>query len=195
VLGSAAFHALLLLLFVLDLDRGPVVPSIPPMIVSLERAPEAVPPPTARSASQGAAKVPSPAPKTEVAPAAPVAVPAAPALAPALTPALASAPAPASSAAPAPPASSLRGLGKCRLATLDRLSPDERARCQEQLAQGLDGGHAARPNLDPTGRYVKDPAPYLTRPPKDGCKPVGSVKQVLMGQTAVTMAAGCGRSF
>lgn len=187
VLGSAAFHAMLLLLFVLDLDRGPVVPPVPPTIVSLERAPEAVPRPVAPSASQGAAKASSPAPKAEVVSAAPTVVPAAPSIA--------SAAASAPTVAPASPASSLRGLGKCRLATLDRLSPDERARCQEQLARGLEGGNAARPNLDPTGRYVKDPAPYLTRPPKDGCKPVGSVKQVLMGQTAVTMAAGCGRSF
>ncbi|WP_297515349.1 hypothetical protein, partial [uncultured Caulobacter sp.] len=108
--------------------------------------------------------------------------------------ALAPNPSPAASSA-VPPTPALRGLGGCRLTDLDRLSPEERARCQERLAQGMAGSGGAGPNLDPTGRYVRDARPYLTRPPKDGCKPVGSVTKLPMGQTSVTLAGGCGKSF
>ncbi len=67
-------------------------------------------------------------------------------------------------------------------------------RCEERLAQGAGGG--AGPNLQLGGRSARDARPYLTRPPKDGCKPVGSVtNQGPLGETSVTMAVGCARSF
>jgi hypothetical protein len=182
VLGSVAFHALLVALFVLDLAGKPVATPTPPMTVFLERAP--VPPKATPSPRRALAK-------TGVAATSPIAVLAAPA-APPSSEGLAETPAPA----PAPRASSLLGIGDCRLATLDRLPADERARCQERLAQAMDKGPAPRPNFDPTGRYVRDPRPYLTRPPKDGCKSVGSVKNDgPMGATSTTLAIGCARSF
>lgn len=182
VLGSVAFHALLVALFVLDLARGPVAAPEPPAVtVFLERAP---PPARPQPASRGGPRTPRAAP-TEPAPAAPIAVPAGPA-------------SPSSSEGPAAaetPAPDLRGLGGCRLATLDRLPADQRARCQERLAQAMDKGRASRPNLDPTGRFARDARPYLTRPPENGCKPVGSIKPGLMGSTDATLGLGCAKSF
>ncbi|HZZ30541.1 MAG TPA: hypothetical protein VFE10_01000, partial [Phenylobacterium sp.] len=65
----------------------------------------------------------------------------------------------------------LRGLLGCAPAVLPHLSPEERRLCEERLASGqVSGGAFARLNLDPTGRYAKDPTPYLNRKPHDGCK-------------------------
>ncbi len=182
LLASGVFHALLVLLFMFDLDRRPVAEAPPAMTVWLERAPT---PPRSKPASRGGPRTPSATTKTAPAPAAPVAVPAAPA-----------SPSPSKGAAVAEaPAPDLRGLGGCRLAALDRLPADERARCQERLAQAMDKGRAARPNLDPTDRFARDARPYLTRPPENGCKPVGSIKPGLMGATDATLGLGCAKSF
>ncbi|PIB93607.1 hypothetical protein CSW62_19745 [Caulobacter sp. FWC2] len=182
-MGSVAFHALLVALFVLDLARGPVAaPEPPAMTVFLDRAP---PPARPRPSSRGGPRAPSATVKAEPAPAAPIAAPAGPA-----------SPSSSEGAAVAEAsAADLRGLGGCRLATLDRLSADQRARCQERLAQAMDKGRATRPNLDPTGRFARDARPYLTRPPENGCKPVGSIKPGLMGSTDATLGLGCAKSF
>lgn len=182
VLGSVAFHALLVALFVRDLARAPVAASPPAVTIFLERAPT---PPRPRRSLRGGPRTPSTATKTDAAPAAPIAVLATPA-------------SPSSSegaVAAETPAPDLRGLGGCRLAALDRLPADERARCQERLAQAMDKGRATRPNLDPTGRFARDARPYLTRPPENGCKPVGSIKPGLMGATDATLGLGCAKSF
>ncbi|WP_395445780.1 hypothetical protein [Caulobacter sp. UC70_42] len=59
----------------------------------------------------------------------------------------------------------------------------------------MDKGRAASPNLDPTGRFARDARPYLTRPPKNGCKPVAAVKDEVTGQTSATLGIGCAWSF
>lgn len=183
LLASGVFHALLVLLFVLDLGRRPVAEAPPAMTVWLERAPT---PPRARPSSRGGPRTPRATTKTAMAPAAPIAVLAAPA----------SSSSSQGAAVAETPAPDLRGLGGCRLAALDRLPADERARCQERLAQAMDKGRAARPNLDPTGRFARDARPYLIRPPKNGCKPVGGIKDDgPMGQTNATLGAGCAWSF
>jgi hypothetical protein len=180
VLGSVAFHALLVALFVLDLTGKPIATPPPAMTVFLERAPA---PPRSGPSSRGGPKARSAAPKADVSPATPIAIPAAPA-----SPS-------APEGVPVAPAPDLRGLGGCRLATLDRLPADERARCQERLAQAMGDGRAPRPNFDPTGRYVRDAKPYLTRPPHNGCKPVAAVKNEVTGQTSATIGIGCAWSF
>ena len=181
VLGSVAFHALLVALFVLDLARGPAAgPEPPTMTVFLERG---SPPVRPRPSSRGGPGTPRAAVKTEPAPAESIAGPASPSSA-------------EGAAVAEAPAADLRGLGGCRLATLDRLSADARARCQERLAQAMDQGRATRPNLDPTGRFARDARPYLTRPPHNGCKPVAGVKDDgPMGQTSATLGIGCAWSF
>lgn len=183
MLGSVAFHALLVALFLLDLARAPTAaPEPPAMTVFLERAP---PPARLQPSSRGGPRTPRAATMADPAPAAPIAVPA-------------DAASPSSSEGASiaeTPAADLRGLGGCRLATLDRLPADQRARCQERLAQAMDKGRASRPNLDPTGRFARDARPYLTRPPENGCKPVGSVKPGLMGSTDATLGLGCAKSF
>lgn len=180
VLGSVAFHALLVLLFVLDIGKGPTTPAWRPMTVWMERPPET--PPKARArASRGGSRAAEPR----------IDAPAASALATSDIPA---APATSQGVAPAP-GPALKGLGGCRLATLDRLPVEERARCQERLAQSMDAGRAPRPNLDPTGRYARDDRPYLTRPPKNGCKPVGSIEPGLLGAADAKLGVGCAWSF
>lgn len=181
LLASGAFHALLVAVFVLDMDRAPVATSPPAMTVFLERPPSAV---KTAPPSRGGVRARSAPATAEVSPMAPVAIPAAPAP-----------PSPAPGVVAEAPAADLRALGGCRLATLDRLPPDERTRCQERLAQAMGGGPTPRLNLDPTGRYARGDRPYLKRPPRDGCKPVGKVEEVLLGQTAASLAIGCAKSF
>jgi hypothetical protein len=58
----------------------------------------------------------------------------------------------------------LRGLRGCDLATREA-----RERCEvERWSRAAPV--APRLNLDPSGRYAKDPEPFLLRRPKDGCR-------------------------
>ncbi|WP_454717602.1 hypothetical protein [Caulobacter segnis] len=185
VLGSAAFHALLVLLFILDIGRGPTAPSWRPMTVWMEPPPEA--PKKARvRGSRGGSRSREPS------------INAPPAVASAISD-IPAAPATGQGVAPAP-SPSLRGLNGCRLATLDRLSPEERARCQERLAQTMDLTRAPKINLDPKGRFYEDKSAYLPRKPKDGCKPLGGVYAAdgpgpVGGSMYARMGIGCAVPF
>ena len=184
LLASAAFHALLGLLFVFDLARRPVAEAPRPMSVWLEPPAPASKPAPPSSRGDGTARA---AVRTEAPPAA--------AALPALPGSPSPSSAPSASVAEAP-AADLRGLGGgCRLSTLDRLPAEARERCQERLARAMGEVSAPRPNLDPTGRYARDARPYLTRPPENGCKAVGSVKPGLMGATDATLGLGCAKAF
>jgi hypothetical protein len=50
-------------------------------------------------------------------------------------------------------------------------------------------------NLDPHGRYLSDPEPYLTRMPKNGCKVRAAGDAGPMGQQGVAAGISCGFSF
>ena len=60
----------------------------------------------------------------------------------------------------------LRGLGGCGRPTLTR---QERDRCEAERWASV-APVAPRLNLDPSGRYAKDPTPYLSRRPEKGCR-------------------------
>jgi hypothetical protein len=60
----------------------------------------------------------------------------------------------------------LRGLRGCDLA---RLTRQERERCEAERWARV-APVTARLNLDPTGQYAKNPEPFLSRRPKDGCR-------------------------
>ena len=87
----------------------------------------------------------------------------------------------------------LRGRFGCNLA---QLTDAERVTCASRLAANLPTTPTPL-DLDPHGRYVSDPEPYLTRMPKNGCKVRAS------GDTAggpgakhgVAVGVGCGVSF
>jgi len=183
VLGSMALHGLLAALFLLDLRRAPIAGSPPAMTVFLERDPT-LPKPRSAPDSRSASKALSPA-RPDAAPILPIATPPGPP----------SPPSQEGSDLAGTPAPDLRGLGGCRLSTLDRLPAEERARCQERLAEAMQRKSATRPNLDPSGRFAKDVRPYLTRNPENGCKPVGSIKPGLMGSTDATLGLGCAKAF
>lgn len=84
----------------------------------------------------------------------------------------------------------LRGMFGC---DLPHLTDAERSACAARLGANL----PTRPtplNLDPHGRYVSDPEPYLTRMPKNGCK-VRASGDTVGGQHGVAVGVGCGLSF
>lgn len=60
----------------------------------------------------------------------------------------------------------LRGLGGCDRVTMTR---EERERCEAERWARV-GQASPRLNLDPSGRYAKNPEPFLLRRPKDGCR-------------------------
>lgn len=60
----------------------------------------------------------------------------------------------------------LRGLGGCNRPTFSR---QERERCEAERWAGV-APATARLNLDPSGRFAKDPTPYLVRRPEKGCR-------------------------
>ena len=137
----------------------------------------------------------SEAPRHPPARSAPLAVRASPAPA-----AIPSAPASVAASAPsvAPPdradaanlSGALRGLFGCGL---PHPTDADRAACAEKLAANLPTLHPPF-NLDPHGRYVSDPEPYLTRKPKNGCKVMASGDSVV-GQHGVAAGVGCAKSF
>jgi len=83
----------------------------------------------------------------------------------------------------------LRGLRGCALAGLTR---EERERCEAQRWAGV-APVTKRLNLDPTGRFAKNPEPFLSRRPKDGCRarltgdvdPMGNDMNARAGVTCV----------
>jgi hypothetical protein len=87
----------------------------------------------------------------------------------------------------------LRGLFGCNLA---HLTDAERAACASRLAANLPTTPTPL-NLDPHGRYVSNPEPYLTRMPKNGCKvrASGDTAGGPGGKHGVAMGIGCGVSF
>lgn len=73
----------------------------------------------------------------------------------------------AASDAPSPVTrGTLRGLAGCDRPSLTR---QERDRCEADRWAGV-APVAPRLNLDPSGRYAKDPTPYLSRRPEKGCR-------------------------
>lgn len=60
----------------------------------------------------------------------------------------------------------LQGLAGCERAGLSR---EERERCETRRWASADAP-ATRLNLDPSGRYVEDAEPFLSRRPKKGCR-------------------------
>lgn len=185
VLLSVALHALLAALFILDPRRPPAAPPSPPMTVWLEPPLETLQA-RRRDRPRGPSRSPVRSKPLDTASSVPAPSSIAPEVAPPAPPAA------SPGLAPARPA--LLGLTGCPAGGLERLSPQARARCQERLA-GLGDKPPPRVNLDPGGRYARDAKPYLTRPPKNGCKPVGAVKDEPMGQASATIGVGCAWSF
>jgi hypothetical protein len=76
---------------------------------------------------------------------------------------------------------------------LPHLTDAERSACAGRLATN----RPTRPtplNFDPHGLYVRDPEPYLTRKPKNGCK-VMAGGDTAAGQHGVAAGVGCNWSF
>ncbi|WP_372786332.1 hypothetical protein [Phenylobacterium sp.] len=92
----------------------------------------------------------------------------------------------------------LRGLLGCEPTALVGQSAEERRRCQDRLgADALRAQRqaAARLNLDPTGRYVTDPMPYLGRLPHNGCKVRAAGDVGPMGHEGAAAGVQCALSF
>lgn len=91
-------------------------------------------------------------------------------------------------------AASLRRWVGCAHPDAAWMSDADRAACAARFA-------ANRPtapmpiNLDPHGRYLSDPEPYLTRMPKNGCKVRAAGDAGPMGQQGVAAGISCGFSF
>jgi hypothetical protein len=182
---SVALHALLAALFILDQRRAPEAAPPRPMTVWLE-PPIETPSARRRERARDPSRSRVPAPPADTA----SPVPASPSVAAGAAP-TAAAPGPGEALSGRP---ALLGLGGCPAGGLERLSPEARARCLERLA-ALGDKPPPRVNFDLGGRYARDAKPYLTRPPKNGCKPVAAVKDEPMGQTSATIGVGCALSF
>jgi hypothetical protein len=74
------------------------------------------------------------------------------------------------------------------------LTDAERASCGMRLAANRPTTPAPL-NLDPHGRYVSDPEPYLTRMPKNGCKVRAAGDATPFGEEGVAAGISCGWSF
>ena len=61
----------------------------------------------------------------------------------------------------------LSGLRRCDPA---RLTLEERERCEAERWARVAAAPTARLNLDPSGRYARNPEPFLLRRPKNGCR-------------------------
>lgn len=141
--ASVVFHAVLLLVLARFLAQTPIHAEAPVMRVTLVL-------PSERS-------VPRPAPKREIARERRAETPMARA-----TPAVAELP-----VAPriAPPGDGALA-GQAQRAGLSR---EDRERCETRRWASADTP-ATRLNLDPSGRYVEDTEPFLSRRPKKGCR-------------------------
>jgi hypothetical protein len=96
----------------------------------------------------------------------------------------------------------LRNSLGCREAILPTLSPEERRKCEDQLADRLAGG-GGRYGMDPAKRAAiaaeaREREPFLARIPKDNCVPQLSQKDVGQGAKAVhewKFRTACAKSF
>lgn len=90
----------------------------------------------------------------------------------------------------------LRSALGCEHADFLGLSPEERRRCQEKIANRRDSAELAF-NLDPRGLYDRDPnqEPYLVRKPKNGCKVRAAGDHAPMGQSGAAAGVSCGKTF
>ncbi len=89
----------------------------------------------------------------------------------------------------------LRDLLGCEQASFLGLSSEERRRCQDRMAVNRTGSLPLRFNLDPGGRYVENPEPYLNRRPTNGCKVRAAGDAGPMGQQGAAAGMTCARPF
>lgn len=166
-----------------ELRLAPVYDSTPPIVVrfiptlTLPRSSfEAAKHPHARSPTPALrlSSGPTPAPRAAAA-----AVPSAPTAAP------------TNDADVANLSRALRGRFGCNL---PHLTDAERAACGGRLAANRPAMPAAL-NLDPHGRYVSNPEPYLNRMPKNGCKVRAAGHATPFGKEGVAAGVSCGWSF
>lgn len=178
VAASAAAHVGLFALFAWRLGETPPASEPPVMVVQLTPWPERpkLEPSPASSRAEPARRERGP---TAVRPS-----PAAPADAPAPAPLVTDS---------APVGLALRGLLDCRPANLDRLSSEERERCERRLAgdPALRTASGPRLNLDTSGRYAQDGEPYLARRPKKGCKVRAAGGADAMGKQGPVAGIAC----
>jgi hypothetical protein len=89
----------------------------------------------------------------------------------------------------------LRGLAGCDDVATARLTPEERERCENRRWAGSAPADR-RLNLDPSGRYVENPEPYLVRKPKNGCRVRATGDVDAMGDSGnARVGFGCALSF
>lgn len=186
LLASAVFHAVLFVLLVRYLAPPPGYEEPPSIQVSLvpplrpERAHRDLADPAQSEARDALAQT------EPVLPVQPAATSQADGGAAPLTP---SGAAPGEAEIAARGRQALRGLRGCDLA---RLTREERERCETERWARVPQV-TARLNLDPTGRYAKNPEPFLSRRPKDGCRarltgdvdPMGNDMNARAGVTCV----------
>jgi hypothetical protein len=91
----------------------------------------------------------------------------------------------------------LRGLTNCDPSRLERLSPNERERCEDRLAVAGRGPVPGRLNLDPRGAFTGSAEPYLARRPTHGCKPraSGGVEWHTLHDEAPAASVACALAF
>ncbi len=184
IAASAAAHAGLFLLFAWRLSEQPVMVEPPVMVVELTPRPSRQPPERSTPPRR-----PTPGDRTQREVTVRPARPAPPGV---------EAPAPAPFAVDdAPGRQALRGLLDCRPANLDRLSAEDRERCEQRLAGDPSLRIAAGPRLklDPSGRYVEDDLPYLARKPKKGCKVRAAGGADPMGKQGAVAGISCAMPF
>ncbi len=89
----------------------------------------------------------------------------------------------------------LRRAAGCDPAALVGLSAAEREACLDRLAKGRGGPSGL--NLDRRGDYAaaKNPAPYLTRKPRNGCKATAAGDVAPSGDQGAKAGIGCAWSF
>jgi hypothetical protein len=181
---SVVAHALAALALFWRLGAAPTYQELPAMNVQLAPLPTSRPPPerSTRTTRPHPARVPPNSVPSNVPPVL---------VSPAEEP-------PAPQAAPQPSDSMrnvLRRAAGCEPAALVGLSPAERDACLDRLAKGRGGPSGL--NLDRRGDYAaaKNPTPYLTRKPKNGCKATGAGDVAPSGDQGFKAGVGCAWSF
>lgn len=165
--ASVVFHGVLLLVLARFLAQTPVQAEAPVMQVTLvSPAERSVPRPAlSREIARGRRVETTTARVTPAAPDLPVA----PRIAP-----------PGDGALAGQAQRALQGLGGCERAGLSR---EDRERCETRRWASADAP-AKRLNLDPSGRYVEDTEPFLSRRPKKGCRVRATGDANAMGDSA-----------
>ncbi len=185
IAASVALHALVLLLLVWRLGTAPHVADAPAMSVELTPPwPKATRPPAPKVRRERAA--PRPVPRASTAP---------PDVRPRIT-----VPDTREATGFAPPLPGdgvrrvLRGLG-CEHAALLGLTPEERRRCEDRLAEAARHPGPAGLNLDTRGAFGREAEPYLQRRPKKGCKMRAGGDVAPMGEVGAATGVSCAWSF